>query len=444
MRRGLRMRSRWLGAMMAAVLWAGFWSPWVQHAAGQQVTFESTVADLASKDPKVRGRAVDLLKGAAYLEAALPLAPLVTDPVDDVQLNAIAAELNIFLAEKVTPKKRVGFIVEVRGNVSAEPIFTAGASVLGPRRVPLAVALALATAATDRSARVAYESMYAFGALAGEVSPADRPALLLRVAPTFAGLMGSPDPTMRVAALRVVGRVFARRSGDGPIEEHLGDAVISTLNAVESPVRETAMWALGMMQYERSIEGLSKLLMFYRKGPLAERAFDSMARIAHPANMPQFVERLNGKDPTFRMIAIEGIGRAGERGRWAEVQTLMRTEKREAILLASHFANVKLADGEVTTIVEALDRQSLRDQALQYVYELAPGRAAAFGALMRTPKGVRVDIVDALGASADQAALAVLQPLTADKDPAVALSARRAVARVTGASPAEPKPEPER
>lgn len=414
--------------VMAGLFALMAWPAIAQQAA--PITFESTVADLSSKDAKVRARAVELLRGAAYTEAALPLAPIITDPVDDIQLSAIAAELNIFLADKVTAKKRVAFIVEKRGNISAEPIFMAGPSVLAPERVPLNVAVALAAGALDRTVRVAYESMFAFGVLAPEVAAADRPALIRQTAPTFAGLLGSPDPTVRMSTLRVIGRVFARQPGDGPVDESLGDAVITSLNAYEPPVREAAMWALGQLKYDRSVEGLNELVTFYRKGPLAERAFDAIARIGHDANMPQFVEKLNGKDKTLKMIAIEGIARAGDRERVAAIDALIKSERLEPILLAGHFANVKLADGPITTIVETLDRESLREQALQYVHELVPGRVPAFAAMLRTPKGVRLDIIDAMGVSADPAALAVVSPLVGDADPAVALAAKRAVARL--------------
>ena len=97
----------------------------VAHAQGArkgQVTFEDTLAQLKSLDWQQRLKAVRLLKGAAYPESAVPLARAVVDTYDEVQLEAIAAELNIFLEEKVTPKRRVGLLVEVRGSISAEPI----------------------------------------------------------------------------------------------------------------------------------------------------------------------------------------------------------------------------------------------------------------------------------------------------------------------------------
>src|SRR5690242_2083743 len=82
--------------------------------AAQPVPFDQAVRDLSSPEVDVRLKAVQLLRDAAYPEAAVPLAPLVVDPRDEVQLEAIAAELNIFLADKVVTKKRVAGVVEVR------------------------------------------------------------------------------------------------------------------------------------------------------------------------------------------------------------------------------------------------------------------------------------------------------------------------------------------
>src|SRR5256885_14473788 len=100
-------------------------------ALASQLPFEQATRDLTSSDPGARMRAVQLLKAAAYPEAAVPLARVVTDPEDEIQLEAIAAELNVFLAEKIVPRKRVGFIIEVRNTISAETAFSAGPTVLG-------------------------------------------------------------------------------------------------------------------------------------------------------------------------------------------------------------------------------------------------------------------------------------------------------------------------
>src|SRR5689334_22145201 len=73
----------------------------------QPVPFEQAIADLSSADAGARIRALQLLRDGAFPEAAVPIAALVTDARDEVQLEAIAAELNIFLVEKIVTKKRV-------------------------------------------------------------------------------------------------------------------------------------------------------------------------------------------------------------------------------------------------------------------------------------------------------------------------------------------------
>ena len=100
------------------------------NALHAQVSFERVAADLASRDPGTRLKAVQLLKEAAYPEAAMPLVPLITDPQDEIQLEAIAAELNIFLAEPVVTRKRVGLVVEKRSAIVAEAALSAGPGLL--------------------------------------------------------------------------------------------------------------------------------------------------------------------------------------------------------------------------------------------------------------------------------------------------------------------------
>src|ERR1700741_1426163 len=77
----------------------------------QQVRFDDVVRNLRNPDPKQRAAAVRLLRDAKYPEAVAPMAPLVLDPLDDIQLEAIAAELSFFLEQDVKSKRMVGFVV---------------------------------------------------------------------------------------------------------------------------------------------------------------------------------------------------------------------------------------------------------------------------------------------------------------------------------------------
>ena len=99
--------------------------------------------------------------------------------------------------------------------------------------------------------------------------------------------------------------------------------------------------------------------------------------------------------------------------------------------LAGAFALVLLGNGPTDQVADSLSRPKLRDQAKQYLIEIAPGRTAAFAhQLLDSDPQMRVDTIDALGLAGDPAALAALEPLTKDRDPQVVRAAERAVARL--------------
>ena len=80
----------------------------------QQIPFEDVVRNLRNPDPKVRLSALQLLREAQHLEAIKPVAALVNDTVEEIQLEALATELSFYLVEDAPAKRKVGFVVEVR------------------------------------------------------------------------------------------------------------------------------------------------------------------------------------------------------------------------------------------------------------------------------------------------------------------------------------------
>jgi HEAT repeat protein len=371
------------------------------------------------------------LKTAAFPEAAIPLAALLTDPQDEVQFAAIAAELNIFLAEPVVVKKRLALVVEVRNAVQAEPTFSAGPNALGARPVPVEVLTGLRVAARDQTPRVAIEALYAFGVLATQPGGAARRGLLRAAGPDLAALIGASDPAMRYAAVRVLGRVFAKRAHDEPIESTVGDAVITALNDNDRAVKLAAIRSLGSMRYERGVQALTDQFTYYGKGDVAETALDALAQIAHPASVPLFTAQLTSKSAAFRAIAIEGLARTGDATHLPAIQAALEKESDASVTLAGAFASIMLGNASTDQVSDVLVRPRMREQAKRYLVEIAPGRTATFGhQLLDSDSQIRVDVIDALGLAADPAALAALEPLTADQDPLVARAAERAVARL--------------
>jgi HEAT repeat protein len=390
-----------------------------------QVPFEQATRDLSNPDAGTRLRAVRMLKEAAYPEAAVPLAALVTDPEDNVQFEAIWAELNIFLAEKIIQKKRV----------AAEAAFSGGPLALNGSPVPLEVLNALRAAMRDDNPRVALEALYAFGALAGDLSASAKRELLAASGPELAGTLGVSDPALRLAAARVIGRVFARRQPDPGLSENVGDAVITALNDSDRDVRAAAMEALGAMRYERALQALNEMFQYYSRNALGQSALDALAHIGHVSSVPLFAIQLVGKNATLKLIAIEGLARIGDRGGASQIQASLARERNDAVLLAANFAAVLFSNSSIDAIAEALAKPKLREQAMRYLIELAPGRSAAFVGLAQDPAArIRADVADVLGLSGDAAAVPIVEPMIQDRDAQVVRSAQRAVGRLRGAT----------
>ena len=406
-------------------------------SAAGQMSFEQAVRELGSPDAGTRLKTVQLLKDAAYPEAAVPLAKLVTDSQDEVQLEAMAAELNTFLAEKIITRKRVGLIIEVRNQLAAEAAFLSGPLAIGARPVPMEVLTALRAAWRDDNPRVRLEAVYTFGVLAVEPGGDRRREVLQASGPELAAMIGAIDPAQRYAALRVIARVFERRPGDPAVEQAVGDAVISALNEKDAPMRIVAMQALGAMRYERAVQGLMDLFQYFGRGELAEVSLDAVAHIAHPSSVAQLQSQLGSKDAALRGIAIEGLARVGDRAKLADVQAAVRGERTDTLVLAGSFASLMLsgAAGDpvalLAPLVSALGKPRLRDQARGYLADAALGRAQAFSRYLADPDpAVRAELVDALGLGGDGEAVQVLAPLAADRDPQVVRAVERALARL--------------
>jgi HEAT repeat protein len=403
-----------------------------------QIPFEQAIADISSRDTGDRLRAVTLLKAAAYPEAAVPLAKAVLDSQDAVQFEAIAAELNIFLARKVVPKKKVGLVVEVRAKIDAETEFSNGPLAFGATPVPLEVLTALRTAVRDDNPRVGLEALYAFGALGSVPTGAERRQLQQQSAAELAAMVGSPDPALRAAAIRVIGRLFQAYAPDDVADMDAGDAVITALNDSNRLVKIAAMDALGAMRYERAVPALTQLFEFYKQGEFAEGSLDALARIAHPSSMPLFVSQLSSRTPAIRATAIEGLARSGDRSQMTAIESALNGERNDRVLFARTFAATMLSEGAIDRIADSLLHPNSRDVAKQYLVDVARGRAIRLVRYARDPEPmIRADVADVLGFSADPAAQPIVESLIKDQNPQVALAAERAALRLRGDSRAE-------
>ncbi len=128
---------------------------------------------------------------------------------------------------------------------------------------------------------------------------------------------------------------------------------------------------------------------------------------------------------------MEGLARLGDRAQAQAIRSALARERNEAVTLAQQFAAVLLEDAPLDPLLGALGEPALRDQALRYLIELAPGRTAAFKApAQHGDPHRRADVAFILATAGDDAALPIVQPMRRDVDAGVVRAADRAVVRL--------------
>ncbi len=381
----------------------------------QQQRFDDVVRNLRNPDPKVRLAAVQLLRESKYAEAIPPIAALVTDPVDQIQLEAIAAELSFFLLEDVRTKKRVAGFVEVRNPGRAPAAFEMGPLAVAPHTAPAELVDGLLRAIDDENPKVRSEAIYTLGTIA-------RPPLSEAQSVQLIKALDHYDPAIRAAAARVIGRLHVTAAGD---------ALIKAINDSQAPVRYAAMRALGELHDTRAVQALTEQLNFYGKGEGAWSALDALAHLADPASIPLFKARLADKDPFLRRAAAEGLARTGDSSELSALEIGAGNDGSEAARAAMAFALQKLGRNYVSRLVESLDSPKTAPQVADYFLELGSRVAPELVPHLQDPSPeIRANVATVLGGIGDAAIVRALQPLTQDKDRAVAQAATRAIERI--------------
>ena len=381
--------------------------------AAQPARFEDVVRNLRNPEPRARLNAVKLLREARYPEAIVPIANLIVDPLDPIQLEAIAAELSFFLVQDVRERRRFGF-VEVRDRGGAEGAFQRGRLAVWPRPVPGEVIVALLKGVDDENPRVRLEAIYAAATIArSPLTPASE-LLLIKALDHY-------DPVVRGGAARMAARAGATTATD---------MLIKLINDSNADVRYASMRALGYLREERAVAALTEQLKFYGKGEGAWSALDALARIAHPSSVGEFTARLADKDANLRRAAAEGLGRAGDQASRSALETGAGTDPSDMTRAAMAFALQKLGRNYVPRLIEFLDDAATAVQVQEYLLELGSSvEQELLPSLLEPDASIRAAVADVLGALGGDASLKALQALE-DRDKGVVQAARRAVERI--------------
>jgi HEAT repeat protein len=381
-----------------------------------QVRYEDVVRNLRNPDPKIRLQSVRLLREAGHREAIEPMAPLVNDAIDEIQLEAIAAQLSFYLVEPVPATRRVALLFEVRSPSHAAAAFERGPLAAFPRPVPADLVTNLLQAVDDETARVRLEAIYALGVIA-------RPPLDDAHVPALIKALDHYDPAIRAAVAQVMGRLQVVAAGD---------ALIRAINDSDAGVRYAAMQALGELKDARAVQSLGEQLTYYGRGEGAWSALQALATIAHESSVPQFTARLADRDPYLRRAAMEGLGRTGDRTEVEALRTASASDASEMVRAAAAFALQLQGGNYVPRLVESLRSDRLTPQITGYLVELGPGiEQALLPHLLDPEPGIRAGVARVLGAIGTEAARAALQPLLEDRTRNVQREAQWALERLS-------------
>ena len=391
----------------------------VAPAVAQKVRLDDVVRNLRNPDPRARMDALETLQEANHFDAIPAIAPLINDPIDEIQLAAIATELSFFTVDDIRGRKRVAFFIETRsGGGRAENAFDAGPLAVWPRVIPPQLSTNLLKAVDDESPKVRIEAIYAFGAIA-QASPEPPTAEIVEA---LIKALDHYDPAIRHAAARVSGRLKATGTGA---------ALINAVNDSQQPVRFAAMRALGDIREKTAIQALTQQVEYYKRGEGAWAALDALARIGDAESAPLFKSRLADRDEFIRRAAAEGLARAGDASEAATLELGATKDGSAMVRLAMKFALEKLKGGYVSPILDELDNDKLLPQVAEYVFELGP---AVIPELVKRlgdqNDAIRGNAAVILGAVGTKEHIAALEGLAQDRERDVRRAAERAIERI--------------
>ncbi|HEY8551018.1 MAG TPA: HEAT repeat domain-containing protein [Vicinamibacterales bacterium] len=377
--------------------------------------FEDVVRDLESRDPRVRVEAMRSLARVGHPEAIGPIARLLTDPEEEIQLEALDTLLQFYLTDLPGRTKRVAGLIEVSRRDRAEAAFQLGPFVLLPRPVPDELKIGLAGAMTDHELEIRRTATWTLGALVPPPAGKEAEAAL-------EANLRDPDDRLRIAAARVAGAVRA---------SSLGDALVAAMNDPEPEVQLAAMRALGDIRERRAVRALRERFAFHGRGRFAEAALDGLARIADPDTLSIFQEHVRSRDEGLRRAAFEGLARIGDVTAIRAAEASTADERDRAVRLARAFAISRDEGRGVPELALALASEREAEQAMSYLVELGRPIVPALATHLSNPDaGVRSRIAQVLGLIGGEEARTALEPTLRDQAPAVARAAEQAIARM--------------
>jgi HEAT repeat protein len=410
-------------------------------AAAQGTASDPALQELSNPSTRARIQALQQLGDAARVDAAVPMAALLLDGNDNVQYAAITSLVKLYTVRADLSKRQWGAGASgTPPTTLPELAFEAGPLATMPAAVPAEVLSNLSSLVRqDESGRIRLSAAYALGVLGSPaMGPMAAGAVQTVTTNTVYALSHRDVPTRQVVA-RIAGRMFAPDVGTAA-SAAVGDALIGAMNDKDPLVRRWAMDSLGLLKYDRAIQGLMDHASYYGKGEEGKAALHALARIANPASAPVLRALLANAYLPFRVIAIEGLGRIGDKAAVPQIGESASSANDASVNLATAFAYFLLGQADVVAVADALEKPDTTVQAKVYLAEIAMTRPAAIHPLLKTPNpSTRMIAVELLGTCRQPGEQSVLQPLLQDPAPEVVEVTGEALRRLAAGVPRSTK-----
>jgi HEAT repeat protein len=381
-------------------------------AVSAQASWQDVIRNLRHPDPLVRLKSTQQLGAAGYVAAAEPVAALLLDPDDRVQLAAIDAELGFFLIERSNGVRILGF---GGAKSPAQDAFESGPLLRAAPPAPAVVIERLITAMRDENARIRFDAVHALGAIAEAPLPAAQ-------ATALAEELDHYDPIVRAATARVLARLRAAEAAERLL------AGMADSNAV---VRQFSMEALGILRENRAVAPMLDLLS-RGKGDVPAQALLALARMGHAPSRDEFRKRLTDRNPDMRRAAAEGLGRVGDSESLEALRSLQETDRAQEVKLAAAFAVDRLGDAQTHVLAAHMILRDYGAQARDYLLEIGRPALAGVRATLDVAKDSRhrADLVHLIGFIGTRDEIGWVESFLGDRDERIRRAAADAIARL--------------
>jgi len=214
--------------------------------------------------------------------------------------------------------------------------------------------------------------------------------------------------------------------------EVAGQALIRALADSSKDTRRRVMEALGRMRYQPAARALMSIWDANQGKPEGDRALEALGLMGATEARGIFYQNLTNIKAVRRRYAVEGLGRLNDTNLLPGLTKDFLREPEAEVQLAYCFSIALLGRPEfIDRLALSLSNHDFRDQTRGYLVELGSPYMSELVTYLSDPVStVRREMVQVLMDIGDPTAIPFLEPLLRDADSKVSDWANRAIARL--------------